>query len=63
MIEYLYIIGAGGLGREMAATLSCFKEGLIYRLIGFKDDNPITIRPKPLPAIGFKYERRGYATR
>lgn len=39
MKEKIYIIGAGGLGREMAATLSCFKEDSNYKLIGFIDDN------------------------
>lgn len=39
MSQNFYIIGAGGLGREMAATLSCLKEDSNYRLIGFIDDN------------------------
>jgi sugar O-acyltransferase (sialic acid O-acetyltransferase NeuD family) len=39
MKEEIYIIGAGGLGREMAATLSCFKEDSNYKLVGYIDDN------------------------
>jgi sugar O-acyltransferase (sialic acid O-acetyltransferase NeuD family) len=39
MKEEIYIIGAGGLGREMAATLSFFKDDPNYKLIGFIDDS------------------------
>ncbi|NHB67593.1 PglD-related sugar-binding protein [Perlabentimonas gracilis] len=39
MSQNFYIIGARGLGREMAATRSCFKEEPIFDVIGFFDDN------------------------
>lgn len=39
MSQNFYIIGARGLGREMAATRSCFKEDSNYMLVGYIDDN------------------------
>ena len=38
----LYIIGAGGLGREMIATLSFYKRNSKFKLTGFIDDNQPT---------------------
>jgi sugar O-acyltransferase (sialic acid O-acetyltransferase NeuD family) len=39
MSQNLYIIGAGGLGREMAATLFYLANKAKYNIIGYIDDN------------------------
>jgi sugar O-acyltransferase (sialic acid O-acetyltransferase NeuD family) len=53
MSSNIYIIGAGGLGREIAATLSCLEIKSNFDIVGFIDDNqPVDCQVNSIKIIG-----------